>query len=172
MAIQTNRLTNANVYADGANLIGRAEEVDAPKLTATMAEHKALGLQGKMEFPAGFDKMEMRIKWNAIYPDVAKKFANVYKAINIQVRASLETWVGGDKTAEVPVVIYATVQAKGIPMGNFKAQDNVEMETNLACTYAKMEIDGQSVVEFDAQANIYIVDGVDLLKDYRANLGL
>jgi uncharacterized protein len=172
MAIQTNRLTNANIYADGANLIGRAEEVDSPKLMAVMAEHKALGITGKKEYPAGFEKMEMRIKWNALYTDVAKKFANIYTAVQLQIRSSLETWEGGTKVSEVPVVVYATVQSKGLPLPNFKPQDNAEIESNLACTYVKMEIDGVTIVEFDAEANIYIVDGVDLLASYRSHLGL
>jgi P2 family phage contractile tail tube protein len=45
------------------------------------------------------------------------------------------------------------------------------MESNLAVTYVKVEIDGQPVVEFDAIANIYKVDGIDILAQYRSNIG-
>jgi P2 family phage contractile tail tube protein len=171
MGIENNRLTNANIYADGGNLLGRAEEVDSPKLVAVMSEQKTLGMLGKREYPTGFDKMEMRIKWNAIYPDVIGKFGNMYKSIKIMIRASLETWTGGDRVGQVPVVIYATVQSKGLPLPNFKPNDNSEQESNLSCTYVKMEIDGVNKLEFDAEANIYRVDGVDLMKEYRDNIG-
>ena len=42
--IAINRITNANVYIDGASLLGRAEEVELPQIKAKMSEHKALGL--------------------------------------------------------------------------------------------------------------------------------
>jgi P2 family phage contractile tail tube protein len=56
--IEINRITNANIYLDGANLLGRAEEVKLPDVSMTMQEHKALGMVGKVELPAGFDKLE------------------------------------------------------------------------------------------------------------------
>jgi hypothetical protein len=43
MAISVNKLTNANIYIDGNSLLGKASEIDLPKITAKMAEHKALG---------------------------------------------------------------------------------------------------------------------------------
>ena len=50
--IEINRITNANIYLDGANLLGRAEEVKLPDVSMTMQEHKALGMVGKVELPA------------------------------------------------------------------------------------------------------------------------
>lgn len=171
MSVKINRLTNANVYVDGTNLLGRAEEVDAPKPMAIMSEHKTLGLNGKLEYPSGIDKMEMRIKWNAFYADVMPKFMNPWQAVKLMIRASQETWEGGSRVGQKSYVIYATAQPKGIPLGNFKSQDNVEMESSLACTQVKMEIDGVEIFEFDAEANIYRVNGVDLMATYRANIG-
>ena len=71
--IEINKLTNANVYMNGVNLLGRAEEVQLPQIKHKMAEHKALGMVGSAEFFAGIDKMECKIKWNALYPAVMFK---------------------------------------------------------------------------------------------------
>ena len=60
--IQVNRIVNANIYLEGTNMLGRAEEVKLPDITAIMAEHKALGMVGKIELPSGFDKLEGEIK--------------------------------------------------------------------------------------------------------------
>jgi ferredoxin--NADP+ reductase len=38
--IKINKLTNANVYMNGVNLLGRAEEVQLPQIKHKMAEHK------------------------------------------------------------------------------------------------------------------------------------
>ena len=61
--IEINKLTNANVYMNGINLLGRAEEVQLPQIKHKMAEHKALGMIGSAEFFAGIDKLECKIKW-------------------------------------------------------------------------------------------------------------
>jgi len=57
------------------------------------------------------------------------------------------------------------------PMGNYKQHDNVEAETSMSVTYIRVQVDGTDVVEVDVLANIYKVDGVDLLGAYKANIG-
>lgn len=42
--IQINRITNANIYLDGNNLLGRATEIKLPDVSLIMQEHKALGV--------------------------------------------------------------------------------------------------------------------------------
>jgi P2 family phage contractile tail tube protein len=169
--VNVNRLTNANVYINGISFLGKAEEIDLPKITAKMAEHKALGMQGVIELPAGFDKMEARIKWNSVYADAVKLQADPYKTHALQCRSSLETYTASGRSAQQPCVVFMRGQFKEAPMGNFKQHDNVELETRLAVTYVKIEVAGEPLVEFDALANIYKVGGVDILLQYKANIG-
>lgn len=170
--IKINRLTNANIYLDGASLLGKAEEISLPTVAFKMVEHKAMGMMGSMEFPSGIDKMEMKIKWNSLYVDVMKKAGNPYEAHQMQIRASLESWNGTDgRTAEVPVVIFVTASFKNFPMGNFKQHDNAEYETMLTVYAIKEEINGEEILEIDVMSNIYKVNGVDQMAKYRANLG-
>lgn len=169
--INVNRVTNANVYINGNSFLGKAEEIDLPKITAKMVEHKALGMAGSVELPAGFDKMEARIKWNSFYQDAMVHMANPYQAVSLQCRSSLENYTAAGRTGEAPVVCFIKGQFKTVPLGNFKQHDNVEMDSTLTVTYVKLEISGQPVVEFDALANIYKVNGVDILAQYKANIG-
>lgn len=169
--IEINRLTNANIYMDGNSLLGRAEEIQLPSIKTKMAEHKSLGLIAAVELPAGFDKLEGKIKWAAYYPDVMKKVANPFGAIQLQVRGSLETWAQGSRTAQVPVVVLMTITSKSFPGGNFKQHDNVEAETDFACTYMKQTINGEDIVEIDVLENIFKVAGQDMMAEYRANIG-
>lgn len=172
MAIQVNRLTNANVYIDGASQLGKAEEVNLPDITFMMSEHKMLGGIGKVELFSGVDKLEATIKWNAFYSDVLKQFANPRKTLKLQVRSSLETHDSNGLVQEVACVAYLTVQPKNFPAGNYKQHDNVEATSKLTCTAYKLEIGGEEIVDYDALANIYSVNGVDVFKDYRSNLGV
>lgn len=172
MAIQINRVTNANIYMDGVSLLGRAEEISAPVVKTKTAEHKALGMVGVADFFSGIDKMEAKIKWNSFYPDVMKKTANPVSTVKLQIRTSVESYTADGRGAQVPAVIYMTVQYKDFPLGNFKQHDNVELEQNMSVYYYKLEINGEVITEVDILANIFKVNGVDILADYRANLGI
>ena len=169
--IEINKLTNANIYMDGVNLLGRAEEVELPQVKLKMAEHKALGMVGSTEFFAGIDKLESKIKWNALYPNVLKSCANPFTSVMIQVRASLETYNGTGRISEVPATAFLIGTFKEFPMGNIKPQDNAEYETTMSVTYAKLVVDGKEIFEIDALQNIYKVGGVDMLSNYRRNIG-
>lgn len=169
--IEIKRLTNANVYIDGNSLLGKVDECKLPDVQVVMSEHKALGMQGKAEFPSGVDKMEATFKWNSLYADVLKQAGNPFKTVEVQVRGSLETYANGGRTAQVPVVAYITGSFKKLPLGGYKQGDNVEAETAMSVTYCKLEIDGEEIFEFDVLANIYKAGGVDLLEEYRINIG-
>lgn len=171
MAVKTNQIQNCNIYVNGNNLLGRAAEVDAPEIKFKMTEFKGLGLIGSFDLPAGMDKMSLRIKWNAFYEDVFGVFVNAFEKVDVMIRANMETYEGGAKTGDVPVIIYATCQPNGFPLGKFKQMDNVEVESTLSCTHCKMEVDGKEIVEVDFMANIFKVNGEDKLAQYRANIG-
>ena len=132
--IQINRVTNANIYIDGNNLLGRAEEVKLPDVSAMLAEHKALGMVGKIELPSGFDKLEGEIKWNSFYKEVARVMANPFKAVQLQCRSSIETYGSQGRTDEVAMVTYLTVMFKKNPLGTFKQHDPAEFTTSFSAT--------------------------------------
>ena len=168
--IQVNRIVNANIYIDGTNLIGRAEEVKLPDIQAIMAEHKALGMVGTIELPSGFDKMEGEVKWSSFYKDVMTKVANPFKFVSLQVRCSVETYTSQGRTEQKSLVTFLTVAFKKNPGGTFKQHDNAEFPTGFACYYIKQVLDGQDILEFDPMSNIYKVAGEDQLANYRANI--
>ena len=76
MSIKIHSITNANVYVDGVNFIGRAKEIDVPEIAYKMVDHEALGMVGMTELFAGIEKMETTIMWNSAYADAIKKLVN------------------------------------------------------------------------------------------------
>lgn len=170
--IEIGRLTNANVYVDGGSMLGRVETFNCPTVTFKQSEHKALGLIGTVEYFAGIDKMEGSAKWTSFYADVLKKFANPFQAVRIQVRGSLERYEGGSRTEQKRAVVFLTITPKNFPLGNFVQHDNVELDTSFGCTYVRLEIGGEVITEVDVEANIFKVNGEDLLARYRQNLGI
>lgn len=172
MALQVNKLTNGNIYIDGQNFFGTIEEFQLPDVKAVFAEHKALGMVGKIELPSGIDKVEARLRFNAPYVEAMKMKANPFVVRQMQFRGNLQTYQGQQLVAETPYKVTIAASFKNMPAGNMKQHDNVEMETMLNVTYIKVDIGTENIMEFDALNNIYIVDGVDLLQQYRSNLGL
>lgn len=169
--IQLNRITNANIYVDGNCLLGQADEVKLPDITAIMTEHKALGMVGKIELPAGFDKLEGEIKWNSHYRDVWLKMNDPFTMVQLQIRNNVETYGSMGRMQQVPLVTFLSVMFKKNPMGTFKQNENAEFPSSFACYYVKQQLNGEDMIELDVLANIYKVNGVDRLDIYRNNIG-
>lgn len=168
--VTLNRITNANVYLDGGSMLGKAEEIKLPDLSAKMTEHKALGMVGSIELPSGFDKMEGELKWSSFYRDVMVKVANPFTFVSLQVRSNVETYGAQGRVEQKPLVTFLTVAFKKNPLGSYKQHDNAEFGGSFSCYYIKQVLDGQDVVEFDALSNIFKVNGEDQLAEYKTNV--
>ncbi|MGP8440519.1 phage major tail tube protein [Paraburkholderia fungorum] len=78
--ITVNTIHNANIYLDGASLLGRADEFKLPKVKFKMVDHKAVGMIGTIKLPAGIEALEGEIKWNSFYQDVWAKVLDPFSA--------------------------------------------------------------------------------------------
>lgn len=165
-------LYGANVYYNGQSFAGVAEEVTCPDLKAKTISLKALSNTGGFKLPVGFDEMGMKIKWNTVNADVMGNAADFYNANDIMIRSNIDTWENGSKTGSKSVVMFVRALNLNLPAIALKHQDNPEVETEFSVTGYKLEIDGEVIYDIDFFANVYIVRGVDMLADYRANLGL
>lgn len=169
--VAINRVTNANCYIEGSSQLGKVEEATLPDIEAIMAEHKALGMVGQTELPAGLQKMSAKLKFSSFYRDVLAAAGNVFRSLQLQLRASVETYDGSGRTKEVPLVVTLTGTFKKLPLGTFKQHESVTLDTELNVTAVKFVIDGQTTLELDVLANIYKVNGVDQLATFRTNIG-
>ena len=169
--IAINRVTNANVYLNGNSMLGKASEVNLPQLKTLLSDHMALGLYGKVELPTGLDKLEATIKWTSYYGDVLAATANPFATHEIQVRSSIDQYSAAGRTGQVAAVCYIRGTFKDPSLGNFKQHDNVETDAKINVTAVRFEIDGKPVLEIDVLANIFKIQGVDVLQTYRQNIG-
>jgi P2 family phage contractile tail tube protein len=172
MAVNINRLTNANVYNNGNSLLGKVDEFTLPTIKGLFTDVKALGMLMAIELPTGFDKMTGTAKWNAVYPELITQFGSPYTTSQIQVRGNLETYDSSGRIAEVPVVAFLTIRFKDILPGlGLKQHENPEQTSEYSCTYYRLEIDGNSMIEIDGFANTFSVNDEDQLVQYRESLG-
>jgi Bacteriophage tail tube protein len=165
------RVTNANIYLDGNSLLGRAEEIELAWPKAKMVDHKGLGMFGMAEFPAGIDKLEAKVKWSSICSEVLQTIS-IFASHQFQVRASVEQYTSQGRTAELPFIGLMTAQFKdGGPL-RFKQHEQVDFPTTLVVYHCEYYQGGVQYLLYDVLANIYVVNGVDQLAGFRANLGM
>ena len=171
MDVSVNRITNANIYMDGTGLLGRAEEIEVAQPRHKMVDHKALGMAGTAEFCAGVDKLESRIKWASLYPEALAAAASPFISHSFQVRGNLEQYTSQGRTAELPVVYLMTGVFKDAGGLVFRHQENVATTSLISVYHSELYVAGTQIHLYDVLANIYVVNGVDQLAQFRANLG-
>ncbi len=164
-----NSIFNANAYRDGNTLIGKVEQLDLPAVKFKTEDIAALGLFSTIEIPTGLEKMEAKIKWNAIYDKDWKAASPVSKS-TIVVKSNMTTH-GADGLVE-QVQVTATVRGvyRELPTGNLKANAKFDgAEHVLTVNYYKLEVDGNKVYEVDIFNNILYVGDKDILESFRSN---
>lgn len=171
MAIELNHLTNANIYINGNNQLGKAEEIKLPTVKFKLVDHKAVGMIGALKLPAGIEALEGEIKWNAFYQSVWGQLLDPFAPVMLQARGSLETYSSQGRLQEVPYVVFLTATFSEVPTGDFKQNDKAEFSSKFTASYIKQVVGGLDVLEVDVMANIYKVNGIDKLANYRKNIG-
>lgn len=171
MSVEIKNIVNANIYLNGTSLLGQAEEIKLPTIKASMKEHKALGMVGKLKLPSGIEALEGEIKWNSFYLDTFRTCANPFKTVQLMCRSNVETWNAQGLTEEKELVTILTVQFEEVSLGTYKPQESAEYPSKFQATYVKQTLGGEPVVELDVMTNTFKVGDEDVLANYRTNTG-
>lgn len=171
MAVNVNRLTNANIYVNGANCLGMAEEVVVPRPKAKMVDHKGLGMVGAGEFPSGLDKMEATIKWASLYQAPESMLGTPFTVNLYQVRGHLETYGATGLIATGAAIFLMSGPMKDMGELKFMKHENVDVSTKISIYHIEEYLNGKQILLYDLFSNELIVDGVDVLAQFRANIG-
>lgn len=162
-------LRNLNLFVDGRGYAGRVDELTPPKLAVKTEEHRAGGMDAPVEIDMGLEKLECAFATSGIDPDVLKLWGvNAGTQVPLTFRGALQAEDGKVKA----LVIHARGQVRELDFGSWKPGEKAPLKATLACRYYKLELDGQTLHEVDAENMIRIVDGVDQLAAMRQALGL
>ena len=156
-----NAIYNANVYIDGVNLLGQAAEFKMPEIEISQDDFDGLGLFGQVKLPSGVEALEGEITWNSINQEWANKAYHPFKAAQLMVRGNLQTFDTMGLAKEVPIVVTCS----------FKPKEKAEYATEFTTSEVRMVIDGRETLYYNALKNVYRVNGVDALGQFRKNIG-
>lgn len=166
------KLKNMNLFFNGDNWQGKAEEITLPKLTRKIEAYRAGGMNGAAHVDLGLEDdalgMEMTLggveaqlykQWGIAEIDgVPLRFAGAYQR---------------DDTGEVTACeVVVRGRLSEIDPGSAKQGDNTQVKFSFKPTYYRLVWNGADLIEIDVVNMVEKVDGVDRLAEQRTAIGL
>ena len=87
------------------------------------------------------------------------------------VRGNLQTFNAAGLAEEVPIVTTVTAMFSKNALGGHKPKEKAEFGSTYQTTEVRQVVGGREVLYYNAFKNIYRVDGQDVLRQMRKNIG-
>jgi hypothetical protein len=163
------KLKNFNVFNDGASYLGVAAEIELPKLAVAAEEYRGAGMLAPVDIDMGLEKLEMETTYGGLVVGVLRQFGLT------RVDGAMLRFVGAYQSDTAGAVTAAELVVRGrhteIDPGSAKAGDDTEWKVSSTLSYLKWTIAGRVEVEIDVLNCIYIIGGVDRMREIRAAIG-
>ncbi len=166
---QPQKLKNFNCFIDGYGQAGKITEIEPPKITAKLEEHRAGGQDVPTEYDMGLEKLESTFTLAEYHIGVLKRFGlTLGNSTAMTIRGYAEDERGNSQT----IVIQLRGRLSEQDPGSWKAGDNAELKGKLTANYYKLKINGEIIYEIDVENMVRKIAGVDQLKKQREAIGL
>lgn len=164
------KLKNFNLFNDGQSYMGQVPELTLPKLSRKMEEYVAGGMSGPIEVDFGNEKIELQWTAGGLLIDALKQYGQTaHNATQLRFAGAYQS----EDTAEVTAVeIVVRGRHKEIDMGNAKIGEDTQHKFTTTCSYYKLTVDGEVVIELDFINGVENVGGVSTNDDIRKAIGL
>lgn len=164
------KLKNFVLFVDGNSYAGEVPEVTLPKLTRKTDEFRAGGMNAPVDLDYGMEKIEFEWKSAGWSVGALSTFGSQRHD------AALLRFVGGVQSDDSEEVTAVEVTVRGrhteIDHGNPKAGEATEISYKTSCSYYKLTVAGEVVIEIDIVNMVEVVNGEDRMAQMRAALGL
>lgn len=166
------KLKNLNIFNDGNSYQGVAKNATLPPLSRKMEGWRGAGMNGPVKTDQGLSDDGIQFEWTLGGWDlIALRQYGATRADAVQLRFSGA--VQRDDTGEVSTVeVVVRGRHEEIEFGDSEPGEDTEHSITTTCSYYKLTVDGEVIVEIDILNMIEIVDGVDLLAEQRRAIGL
>jgi P2 family phage contractile tail tube protein len=166
------KLKNLNLFNDANSYLGVVKSVTLPPLGRKMEAYRGGGMNGPVKADMGFSDDGIQFEWKTGGLDlIALKQFGAVNASGIALR-----FTGAfqqDDTEEVSAVeVVMRGRHETIEMGDAQPGEDTEHSITTTCTYYKLIVDNEEIIEIDLLNFIEIVNGVDMLAEQRKALGI
>ncbi|MEZ6972582.1 MULTISPECIES: phage major tail tube protein [unclassified Aeromonas] len=166
------KLKHLNMFLDGGNWIGVAEDFTPAKLSQKFEAYRGGGMMGAANIHMGLEDgaIDTSFTFGGLEADLVKRMGTPkIDGVTIRFAGSVQR----DDTNEVVAVeIVQRGRFKELDRGTLKSGDNSQSKVSMVNTYYKETMNGVDLVEIDLINMIWIVDGVDLMAEHRKAIGL
>jgi P2 family phage contractile tail tube protein len=164
------KLKDFNLFGDGNNWQGEVPSLTLPELARNMEEYRGGGMDGPVEIDMGQNLIEFQWTAAGIIAEIFNEYGTpIHDANLLRFNGSYES----DETGEViPVEVVVRGRHKTIAMGDAEAGSNNQIQTTTTCSYYKLTVNGQDIIEIDQAGMVFRVRGQDRLAQRRQALGL
>ncbi|WP_171451752.1 phage major tail tube protein [Pseudomonas aeruginosa] len=166
------KLKNMNLFNDGGSYQGVVKSRTLPPLARKMEAFRGGGMNGPVKADLGFDDDGIQFEWTLGGLDLtALKQYGAVSASGVMLRfaGSFQQ----DDTGEVtPVEIVVRGRHETIEMGDAQPGEDTEHKITTTCSYYKLVVNGEEVIEIDLLNFVEKVNGKDLLEAQRKAIGL
>lgn len=166
------KLKNLNMFNDGNNYLGVVKSVTLPPLGRKMEAYRGGGMNGPVKADLGMSDDGIQFEWKTGGLDLIslRQFGAV-NATGVALRFSGP--YQQDDTGEVSnVEVVVRGRHETIEMGEAKAGEDTEHSMKTTCSYYKLTVDGEEIIEIDLLNFVEKVNGVDMLEKHRTAMGI
>ncbi|BDD79937.1 hypothetical protein [Burkholderia phage FLC10] len=164
------KLKNFNLFHNGENFAGQVAECGLPKLTRKMEAWRGGGMNGPVDIDQGQEGIVFEWTAGGFMKSVCTQYG-ITKIDGVQLRFA-GAYRAEDSTKHDAIEITVRGRHKEIDMGSSKPGDDTAFKVSTTCTYYKLTMNGETLIEIDLINMVEIVNGDDLLADMRSALGL
>lgn len=166
------KLKNMNLFNDGSSYLAVAKSVTLPSLGRKMEAYRGGGMNGPVKADLGFSDDGIQLEWKTGGLDlVSLRQFGMVKASGVLLR-----FTGAfqqDDTEEMSSVeVVVRGRHETIEMGDAQPGEDTEHAMTTTCSYYKLIVDGEVIIEIDLLNFVEMVDGVDMLEGQRKALGI
>ncbi|WP_262019991.1 phage major tail tube protein [Pseudomonas sp. Pse35] len=166
------KLKNLNLFNDGNSYLGLVKSLTLPALGRKMEAYRGGGMNGPVKADLGFSDDGIQFEWKTGGLDLIslRQFGAV-NASSVALRFSGP--YQQDDTGEVSnVEVVVRGRHETIEMGDAQPGEDTEHSMTTTCSYYKLTVDGEEIIEIDLLNFVEKVNGVDMLDKHRTGMGI
>ncbi|CAI8943548.1 Phage major tail tube protein [Pseudomonas sp. IT-P2] len=166
------KLKNLNLFNDANSYVGVVKTVTLPPLGRKMESYRGGGMNGPVKADLGFSDDGIQFEWKTGGLDLIS--LRQFGAVNASgVALRFSGAFQRDDTGDVSAVeVVMRGRHETIEMGEAQPGEDTEHSITTTCSYYKLVVDNEDIIEVDLLNFIEKVSGVDMLEKQRAALGL
>ena len=164
------KLKDFNLFNDGASYMGLVPELTLPKLSRKMEEYRAAGMTGPVQVDFGNEAITLEWTAGGLLTDALKQYgACTHNAVQLRFAGAYQNDDDGIVSA---VEIVVRGRHKEIDLGSAKQATDTSHKYSTACSYYKLTVDSEVLIELDFMGAIENIGGVDRNVNIRKAIGL